>query len=206
MITSEWQGENGPYKNVMHLNDLRALFPEGQISMSCAVQVFTSCCVRFLIVLIYFLSICVLYLAIFWQCLFSSRSFWWRLLFAPFCCSVALYCFHGVQMSVKDHVPRILTSGVVYKFQCGLWYESYNGECVRHLAERSDEHIGISLLTNKRVQPRKDSAVCHHWSFYWSQFYHSLLFSYKHILFWLISNIFCHSYYKILIFSLNLPS
>ena len=34
--------------------------------------------------------------------------------------------------------------------------------CVRHLAVRSGEHIGISLLTNKRVQPRKDNAVCHH--------------------------------------------
>ena len=55
-----------------------------------------------------------------------------------------------------------LTSGVVYKFQCGLCNESYYGECVRHLAVRSGEHIGISLLTNKRVQPRKDSAVCHH--------------------------------------------
>ena len=27
---------------------------------------------------------------------------------------------------------------------------------------RSAEHIGISPLTNKRVQPRKHSAVCHH--------------------------------------------
>ena len=41
-------------------------------------------------------------------------------------------------------------------------YESYYGECVRHLAVRSCEHISISLLTNKRVQPRKDSVVCHH--------------------------------------------
>ena len=62
----------------------------------------------------------------------------------------------------KDPVPQILTSGVVYKFQCGLCNESYYGECVRHLAVRSGEHIGISPLTNKRVQPRKDSAVCYH--------------------------------------------
>ena len=62
----------------------------------------------------------------------------------------------------KDPVPQILTSGVVYKFQCGLCNESYYGECVRHLALRSGEHIGISPLTSKRVQPRKDSAVCHH--------------------------------------------
>ena len=29
------------------------------------------------------------------------------------------------------------------------------------LALRSSEHIGVSPLTNKGVQPRKDSAVCH---------------------------------------------
>ena len=62
----------------------------------------------------------------------------------------------------KDPVPQILTSGVVYKFHCGLCNESYYGECVRHLAVRSGEHIGISPLTNKRVQPRTDSAVYHH--------------------------------------------
>ena len=62
----------------------------------------------------------------------------------------------------KDHVPQVLTSGVVYKFQCGLCNESFYGECVRHLAVRSGEHIGISPLTNTMVQPRKDSAVCHH--------------------------------------------
>ena len=35
-------------------------------------------------------------------------------------------------------------------------------ECARHLAVRSGEHIGISTLSNKRVQPRRNSAVCHH--------------------------------------------
>ena len=40
--------------------------------------------------------------------------------------------------------------------------KSYYEECVRHLAVRSGEHIGISPLTKKRVQPRKDSAVCYH--------------------------------------------
>ena len=63
---------------------------------------------------------------------------------------------------LKDPVPQILTSSVFYKFHCGLCNESYYGECVRHLAVRSGEHIGISFLTNKRVQRRKDSVVCHH--------------------------------------------
>ena len=46
--------------------------------------------------------------------------------------------------------------------RCGLCNEYYYGECVRHLTVRSGEHIGVSPLTNKRVQPSKDSAVCHH--------------------------------------------
>ena len=63
---------------------------------------------------------------------------------------------------LKDPVPQILTSDMVYKFQCGLCNESYYGECVRHLALRSGEHIGLSSSTNKRAQPEKDSAVSHH--------------------------------------------
>ena len=31
----------------------------------------------------------------------------------------------------KDHIPKELTSGVVYKFQCELCNESYYGECVK---------------------------------------------------------------------------
>ena len=62
----------------------------------------------------------------------------------------------------KDPVPQSLISGLVYKFQGGLRNESYYGEFVRHLAVRSGEHIGISPLTNKRVQLRKDSAAYHH--------------------------------------------
>ena len=62
---------------------------------------------------------------------------------------------------LKDRIPKELTSGVVYKFQCGLCNESYYGECVRHLNVRIGEHIGISLLTKKKVKP-KGSAVSHH--------------------------------------------
>ena len=35
-------------------------------------------------------------------------------------------------------------------------------EYVRHLAVKNGEHIGISPLTSKMVQLRKDSAACHH--------------------------------------------
>ena len=56
----------------------------------------------------------------------------------------------------------MLTSGVVNKFWYGLYNESYYGECVKHLAVRSGEHISFSPLPNKRVQPRKNSAICYH--------------------------------------------
>ena len=61
----------------------------------------------------------------------------------------------------KDHIPKELTSGVVYKFQCELCNESYYGQCVRHLNVRIEEHIGISPLTEKKVKPKR-SAVSDH--------------------------------------------
>ena len=61
----------------------------------------------------------------------------------------------------KDRISKELTSGVFYKFQCGLCNESYYGECVRHPNVRIGEHIGISPLTRKKVKP-KGSAVSDH--------------------------------------------
>ena len=58
----------------------------------------------------------------------------------------------------KDHIPKKLTSGVVYRFQCELCNKSYYGECVIHLNVRIGDHIGISPLTKKKVKP-KGSAV-----------------------------------------------
>ena len=51
---------------------------------------------------------------------------------------------------------------MVYKLQYGLCIEPYYRVCVRYLAVRSGKHTGISTLTNKRVQPRKNSGVYHH--------------------------------------------
>ena len=62
---------------------------------------------------------------------------------------------------LKDRIPKELTSGVVYKFQCVFCNESYYGECVRHLNVRIGEHIRISPLTKKKVKP-KVSAVSDH--------------------------------------------
>ena len=62
----------------------------------------------------------------------------------------------------NDAVTHILTSGVVYKFPCGLCNESYYGESVKHFEVRSSEHIGILPLINlKWVQSRNDSDICH---------------------------------------------
>ena len=60
-----------------------------------------------------------------------------------------------------DQIPKDLTSGVVYKFHCGLCNESYYGECVRHLNVRIGEHISISPLTKKQVKPKNSSVADH---------------------------------------------
>ena len=52
---------------------------------------------------------------------------------------------------IKDCIPKEFTSGVVYKFQCGLCNESYYGECVRCLNTRIGEHNRISPLTKKKL-------------------------------------------------------
>ena len=44
----------------------------------------------------------------------------------------------------KDRIPKELTSGVVYKFQCGLCSESYYGEFVKHLNMRIGVYRNIS--------------------------------------------------------------
>ena len=67
----------------------------------------------------------------------------------------------GNNFHFKDQIPKDLTSGVVYKFQCGLYNESNYGECIRHLNVRIGEHIGISPLTRKQVKPKKSSVADH---------------------------------------------
>ena len=62
----------------------------------------------------------------------------------------------------KDPIAKDLTSGVVYKFQCSLFNESYYGESIRDLDIRSGEHIVVSPYTGKKVKPIKNSAVCDH--------------------------------------------
>ena len=39
----------------------------------------------------------------------------------------------GSNFYFQDQIPKDLTSGVVYKFQCGLCNESYYVKCMRHI-------------------------------------------------------------------------
>ena len=50
--------------------------------------------------------------------------------------------------------------GAVNKSQCGPCNESYYGESIRHLDIKSAKHIGVSLLTRKKVKPSNKSAIC----------------------------------------------
>ena len=61
----------------------------------------------------------------------------------------------------KDRIPKELTPGVVYKFQCGFCNECYYGERVRDLNVRIEEHMGISPLTKKKVKPMGNAVSDH---------------------------------------------
>ena len=67
----------------------------------------------------------------------------------------------GNNFYFKDQIPKDLTSGAVYKFQCGLCNECYYGECMRHFNVRIGERTGISPLTRKQVK-HKNSSVADH--------------------------------------------
>ena len=60
----------------------------------------------------------------------------------------------------KDCVPYDLVSSVVYEYMCGRCNSSSIGETERHLKVSCCEHIGISLLTCKKMKPSKESLMC----------------------------------------------
>ena len=47
---------------------------------------------------------------------------------------------------LNDHIPKKLTSGVVYKFECGVCNESFYGECVRNYNVTIGKHNRNSPL------------------------------------------------------------
>ena len=74
------------------------------------------------------------------------------------CCKLQIVFINktglGNNFNFKDQIPKDLTSGVPYKFQCGLCNESYYGECMIHLNVIIGEHIGILPLTKNKLSLR----------------------------------------------------
>ena len=72
--------------------------------------------------------------------------------------------FHSFRF--KDTlITKYVISGVVFKFKCGLYKESYYiyyGESIKHLDIRSEERIGVSPLTGKKFKQVNNIAVCDH--------------------------------------------
>ena len=55
-----------------------------------------------------------------------------------------------------DQILKELTSGIVYKFQSGLYDKTY-GKTARHLDVRSSKLFGLLPLSNKKVILREGS-------------------------------------------------
>ena len=54
--------------------------------------------------------------------------------------------------TLKDKLPKILLSGLVYKYKCGGYNATYYGKTKRHFKVRICEHLGISHITGERVK------------------------------------------------------
>ena len=52
----------------------------------------------------------------------------------------------------KDKLPKILLSGLVYKYKCGGCSATYYGKTKHHFKVRICEHLGISHLTGEKVK------------------------------------------------------
>ena len=52
----------------------------------------------------------------------------------------------------KDKLPKMLLSGLVYKYKCGGCNATYYGKTKRHFKVQICEHLGISHLTGKKVK------------------------------------------------------
>ena len=59
------------------------------------------------------------------------------------CCKLQNKTRLGKNFHFKDQIPKDLTSGVIYKCQCGLCNESYYGKCMRHLKRYLLELVNI---------------------------------------------------------------
>ena len=54
--------------------------------------------------------------------------------------------------ALKDKLPKMLLSGLVYRYKCGGCNAFYHGKTKHHFIVRISEHLGISHLTGKKVK------------------------------------------------------
>ena len=64
---------------------------------------------------------------------------------------------------VKDKLPNVLASNIIYKYKCDCCDAVYIGQTCRHFGIRRSEHIGISLKTGKSIAADKNSSIYHHY-------------------------------------------
>ena len=79
----------------------------------------------------------------------------------PFCKLKVIFKYSlrlGALFNFKDHIPKTLLSGVVYKFSCDGCNTTYTGKTKRHFKKRISENIGVSL-TGKVLKGQQSTAV-----------------------------------------------
>ena len=57
-----------------------------------------------------------------------------------------------IMPSLKPTVPKMFSSGVVYKIQCPGCPSSYIGQTVRHLQTRFREHLGCNGTMRRHIE------------------------------------------------------
>ena len=70
------------------------------------------------------------------------------------CCNLKIVFRSPVRVknffTFKDKLPKMLISGLVYKYMCGDYNATYYGKTKLYLKLQISEHLGISHPTEKR--------------------------------------------------------
>ena len=68
----------------------------------------------------------------------------------------------GIFFKVKEKIPQLLNSMIVYKYNCASCSASYIGSTTRRFYVRISEHKGISSRTGQVTQTQSNSAIKDH--------------------------------------------
>ena len=68
----------------------------------------------------------------------------------------------GSFFKIKDKLPPLLASSVIYKYSCGQCSSTYIGETVKQLKVRICQHRGLSFRTNQRLATMMHSSIRDH--------------------------------------------